>query len=1171
MRILVTEKLSQHKYKTPEGYLVCVDAVLARTGKQTYRKNEVFATDDESEIEVDRKAEEVFSKTTLASFENKPITVEHPDEDVNSTNCKELAVGFVRDVHEGMYEGQKVMLGTLVITDADTIEEIENGEHTDLSCGYDCDIIDEANPQQKNIRGNHVALCQSGRAGIARIVDSVKDEEKTFIVQISGQGGGFKTEVKANNIDEAEEKAKKMLTKGLSIRSIKLKTDSVKDRQSSKLGEEVRWQGKKYTVIKVDKEGTANAMLTLRPSDKVTEAAFEGGGNSFWDIHLERWQIKDSMKDANRLPKDIKSELQRIFRAKSTFIRNKDYDVSEFVRDVERWFKVDGKPIKIVREAINGWNRMGDGMMRKDYTFSIEGYSDRFILSLYAKPETYETTELNAYFLDSVKDAIHKVEFEVYDYETKKTHKFSFTSANASNVYDRLQSDAKKVINNIGDTDIRRMWLDGKEIDPSQVSGSILYWGTYSMIKKFMGDSISDSLELPEEEDSEFLYRDAWGSEIYVTNWDGNNKFMLIHKGDEMMMSRKDVEQYLDRQGARFSRVLKDSVKDATYNVGYVDRHTDQSNYVDVQANSEQEAKEKVRKMYKPYHIFHCRKVKDSMKDAKYRVGQNILYHGKKSKILKIEHDEQYGYDLLIVNPDWDGKDKRFENVWVGEDVKTLDSTKDASDNAYRKVQFILEKNPQLKGKINKQEHDTGEIMIDFADWRNADKFVAECKRSGLRCREGYFGSDTTILVRDSNIKDAKETYNIVWWDTYAKSKGYDRDSWRFIAEIKADSLKEALQKLADKVALAGVGTANAMIVRVATNTKNYQFSGKLSDLLRRNDLGDSNEELDIQDCDYNNVEDACTKDSLTPVHEEGRDDIVYVMQSNVDKNLYFYIGKTYSMRDGEWTYQKYKMNGMSPDQLKKELEAAGWHKVNKGPYNFIDSTEQASKSKKVISMIKAIDSTKTVDRLTPSQYKALRELGYNEQKWKNMTSEEASKIIAAAKQKKESKSEKKEEETPRQSVATTLMIKLNQIKTKADLRKLKYDVDTAYENGDIDEDDHFSLTHWINKRLGKTISTRRPGGVYHPHQDSDKIVDAIKVSEMTKDGVMSDIDRFVSDLLHLSSGNGSESFGSIKVKYSINQSNNTMTIVRDNVKKTFNLRDPRIDNSIKRFIVQGV
>lgn len=177
MKVLVSEQLSPHKYKTPEGYLICRDAILARTGKQEYKRGEVFGytgkDSDDDTIEIDRKEEEVFSNATLASFENKPITVEHPSEDVNSTNWKEYQVGFVRDVRRGKTEdGEDVIIGNLVIQDAQTIEEIENGEHCELSCGYDCDIKDEENPQQRNIRGNHVALCEQGRAGIARIVDS---------------------------------------------------------------------------------------------------------------------------------------------------------------------------------------------------------------------------------------------------------------------------------------------------------------------------------------------------------------------------------------------------------------------------------------------------------------------------------------------------------------------------------------------------------------------------------------------------------------------------------------------------------------------------------------------------------------------------------------------------------------------------------------------------------------------------------------------------------------------------------------------------------------------------------------------------------------------------------------------------------------------------------------
>lgn len=178
MRFLVTEKLGSHKFKTPEGYLICTDAILSRTGKQEYKRCELFGDtceDPDKIVNVERTDDEVFSDKAMASFENKAVCIEHPDHDVNAENHNELAVGFVRDIHKGEDNGKPVMMGTLVITDKDAVEAVESGEYKELSCGYDCDIDDNDEPCQRNIRGNHVALCKQGRAGIARIVDSVDD------------------------------------------------------------------------------------------------------------------------------------------------------------------------------------------------------------------------------------------------------------------------------------------------------------------------------------------------------------------------------------------------------------------------------------------------------------------------------------------------------------------------------------------------------------------------------------------------------------------------------------------------------------------------------------------------------------------------------------------------------------------------------------------------------------------------------------------------------------------------------------------------------------------------------------------------------------------------------------------------------------------------------------
>lgn len=180
MKFLSKVKLSNRRYKTPEGYLVCVDSIIARTGKQEYLKSEIFQdSKDDSVIQIDRPKSEVLSPSTIASFENKPLVDEHPDEDVNVDNYRDYAIGFARDVRGSKLGDVDILIANLIFTDPEAIAEIESGEKTELSCGYDCDILGEGdNLYQANIRGNHIALCKAGRAGIARIQDSKMKDSK---------------------------------------------------------------------------------------------------------------------------------------------------------------------------------------------------------------------------------------------------------------------------------------------------------------------------------------------------------------------------------------------------------------------------------------------------------------------------------------------------------------------------------------------------------------------------------------------------------------------------------------------------------------------------------------------------------------------------------------------------------------------------------------------------------------------------------------------------------------------------------------------------------------------------------------------------------------------------------------------------------------------------------
>lgn len=406
MKVLIKEKISPHKSKTPEGYLVCRDAILGRTGSQEYHKNEIFPdSGDDSVVNVVRDSKEVFSPEAIASFENKPVTCEHPDEDVTPDNYKEYSVGFVRDVHQGTVDGEPVLLGNLIITDADIINDIENGIRTELSCGYTCDITDEKQPRQVNIRGNHVALCEQGRAGIAKIVDSVTPYVKGLIFQSDANipamsefdfdDGLYKvgnhTYIlvfrSGTHATKQKELEKKYGAKNFEAFSTSLVNDKVDTFDFRNL--------KRYNIL--------GPKLIVRAT-------------GYFGVN----RITDAKEDETmpKLPARLKRKIQEELGRKSTFVKDPNYDAYQFVKELGERFYVDGEPLTFTRENIEGWNKMGDGMMRKDYTFSVDGYDNTFRLSVYADPKTYDTTEVNAYFLDS-----EDVEDELVESKSKEALK----------------------------------------------------------------------------------------------------------------------------------------------------------------------------------------------------------------------------------------------------------------------------------------------------------------------------------------------------------------------------------------------------------------------------------------------------------------------------------------------------------------------------------------------------------------------------------------------------------------------------------------------------------------------------------------------------------------------------------------------------------------------------
>lgn len=138
---------------------------IARTGIQVY-----YDSQGRQRREL-RLPEEVFDKESLESFEQLPVTNNHPTQMLDARNAKEHTVGNVSDLRrDGDY-----VAATIMLIDAEAIAAAESGR-SQLSNGYTCEMDETQDPKlvelygaydsiQRNIRGNHVALCDNARAG----------------------------------------------------------------------------------------------------------------------------------------------------------------------------------------------------------------------------------------------------------------------------------------------------------------------------------------------------------------------------------------------------------------------------------------------------------------------------------------------------------------------------------------------------------------------------------------------------------------------------------------------------------------------------------------------------------------------------------------------------------------------------------------------------------------------------------------------------------------------------------------------------------------------------------------------------------------------------------------------------------------------------------------------
>jgi hypothetical protein len=186
-----TTPISENIEETPEGFLICRDVVIARTGWQTYKIAEipqeaaaqlgVDVSNPHADIELYRGASDVFSSDTMASAEGKPLVDDHPPDFVEPNTFQQYARGHMQNVRrrdEPLEDGNLGLIADLHITAEPLISKVRNRVKREVSLGYDYGLRrdgDRICMVDQII--NHGAVVTKGRAGSeARINDSAPIE-----------------------------------------------------------------------------------------------------------------------------------------------------------------------------------------------------------------------------------------------------------------------------------------------------------------------------------------------------------------------------------------------------------------------------------------------------------------------------------------------------------------------------------------------------------------------------------------------------------------------------------------------------------------------------------------------------------------------------------------------------------------------------------------------------------------------------------------------------------------------------------------------------------------------------------------------------------------------------------------------------------------------------------
>jgi hypothetical protein len=198
---------------TPEGFMLCLDVPIARTGRMIYTNKDFpdLEAGRDGTIQVDRDEQELFNPIAISSTNGKAVTVNHPPDGslISPTIYKQVTKGSVLNPRRGEGELADCIVCDLLIQQADGIDALHNG-FSQVSWGYDAKYEPTGVPgyyTQTKLIGNHVALVKNGRCGTRCAVGDSADEPMTVTCDCAGT-----CECKHGEDDMATKRAKILST-----------------------------------------------------------------------------------------------------------------------------------------------------------------------------------------------------------------------------------------------------------------------------------------------------------------------------------------------------------------------------------------------------------------------------------------------------------------------------------------------------------------------------------------------------------------------------------------------------------------------------------------------------------------------------------------------------------------------------------------------------------------------------------------------------------------------------------------------------------------------------------------------------------------------------------------------------------------------------------------------